>query len=86
MHHFLSLYVEFSNVTEVSDIIGKYEDIKFTHDNILSTIQIHTVIFRDKNMLRLHAQLCREYNLHTVKLNRKKENKLNMWTSCCDLI
>ena len=39
-----------------------YEEIKFLSENILITKQIHTGISRDKNILRLNAQLCREYN------------------------
>ena len=65
----------FSNVTALSVIIGhpnNYVEIKFIPDNMLITKEIHTVISRDKNILRLHVQLCRvrEYNLHTMELNR----------------
>ena len=64
----------FSNVTALSVITGhpNYVEIKFIPDNILITKQIHTVISRDKNILELHVQLCtdREYNLHTMELNR----------------
>ena len=37
---------------------AKYEEIKFTPDNILITKQINTVMPCDKNILRLNAQLC----------------------------
>ena len=64
----------FSNVIALSVIIGhpNYVEIKFIPVNILIIKQIHTVISRNINILELHAQLWtdREYNLHTMELNR----------------
>ena len=62
-----------SGLPEILLKIDPCEEIKFTPDNILITKQTHTVISCEKNMLRLNAQLCREYNLHNVKLNRRRK-------------